>query len=71
LQVAAKGVNRFCRAGDGLLRRQGLVGGELGGDGVERAHPVVEVLPPAQIMIGDGDRREFARADGRGQLDHG
>ena len=39
--------------------------------GEERADLVVEFLRPAQIMIGDGDRRELARADRRGQLDHG
>jgi len=48
--------------GQRFLRRQGLVGGEFGGDGVEGTHLVVELLRPAQIMIGDGDRRELARA---------
>jgi hypothetical protein len=57
--------------GDRLLRRPRLVGGEFGGDRVERADLVVELGRPAQVMIGDGDRRELARADRRGQLDHG
>jgi hypothetical protein len=51
--------------------RARLVGGEFGGDGVERADLVVELGRPAQVMIGDGDRRELARADRRGQLGHG
>jgi hypothetical protein len=59
------------RRGDRFLRRQGLVGGVFGRDCVERAYLVVELLRPAQIMIGDGDRREFARANRRCQLDHG
>ena len=54
---AKAGLNRgILRSGWGLLVRRLE----------EKAPGRVE----AQIMIGDGDRRELARADRRGQLDH-
>jgi len=57
--------------GDGLLGGEGLLGGQVGGDGIEGADLLVEVLRAAEIIIGDGDRRQFLRADRRGQLDRG